>query len=437
MKTLTNLKIKIILYILLLMCFAGSANAQLTISGVVVNETTNEPLAYASISVLNKAVGTISNGSGAFTFHLDKKFLNDTLVISSLGYIQLKKQISTLIKLDSAIYKLTPTEINLTEFLVTSLSANEIVRKAIKNIPKNYPENTYLMKGFYRHFRNENSQCVDLIEMALILEDKDYSAPYKVKQENKEAYIKRYQESPVTEKIYVEQFRRSLNNQNFYKEYFFNNNMIVEMLRNNRVKYRNFGLDTNITNYYFAGQLMQNDKNIFIISTEKEGGAKIYIDAESFAIIKLENYVPWSGNYLFQKKVKNYDKAIERERAVQITLEFQELNNKMYLKYLNYAWSYEIYAEEKQKTVVIFDINNLLVINEIIEHPKKSDFDGTKKMKKNQRLENFRDPYNEDFWNNYNLVEKNPIDDKYIKDLEKKVPLKNQFKKSQEDKSDN
>ncbi|PKP51411.1 MAG: hypothetical protein CVT95_00970 [Bacteroidetes bacterium HGW-Bacteroidetes-12] len=414
-----------------------SSNAQITISGVVINEATKEPLEYASISILNQSFGTISNGSGAFTFHLDPKFLNDTLVISSLGYIPFKKKIASLIQLDSAIYELTPTEINLTEFLVTSLSANEIVKKAIQNIPKNYPKSPFLLKGFYRHFRNENDQCVDLIEMALILKDKDYSAPYKVKTEDKEAYISRYQESPVTEEIYVEQFRRSFNNQNFYKEYFFNNNMIVEMLRNNRVKYRNFELDTNITNYYFAGQLMLNDKNVFIISTEKEGGAKIYIDAETFAIIKLENYVPWSGNYLFQKKVKNYDKAIERERSMRITLEFQELNNKMYLKYLNYAWSYEIYSEEKQKTVVLFDVNNLLVINEIIEYPKKSDFDGTKKMKKNQRLENFNCAYHESFWVNYNLIEINPIKKIHLQELEKKVPLKKQFKQSQEKKTGN
>lgn len=419
---------------ILFICLSLMVKAQLTISGTIKNATTKENLEYASVSVLNKPIGTISNGAGAFTFHLDNQFLNDTLVISSLGFLPLKKQISEIINLYSAIYELTPTEINLTEFLVTGLTATEIVKKAMQNIPKNYPENPFLLKGFYRHFRNENNQCVDLIEMALIIEDKDYSAPYKVKIESKEKYIKRYQESPVTENIYVEQFRRSFNNQNFYKEYFFNNNMIVEMLRNNRVKYRNFGLDTNITNYYFAGQLIENEKNIFIISTEKEGGAKIYIDSKTFAIIKLENYVPWSGHYLFQKKVANYEKALERERSMRITLEFQELNNKMYLKYLNYAWSYEIYSEEKQKTVVVFDINNLLVINEIIEMPKKSDFKGAKKMRNNQRLENFSCEYKEDFWDNYNLIKSNAIDDKYIRDLEQHAPLKKQFKKSQDKK---
>ncbi|MBW6484042.1 MAG: hypothetical protein K0B10_13400 [Vicingaceae bacterium] len=105
-------------------------------------------------------------------------------------------------------------------------------------------------------------------------------------------------------------------------------------------------------------------------------------------------------------------------------------------KYLNHAWSYEIYSEEKQKIVVVFDINNLLVINEIIETPKKSDYNGVKRMRNNQRLENFSCEYKEDFWNNYNLIKTNAIDDKYIKDLEQHTPLKKQFKKSQEKKWD-
>lgn len=418
-------------------CLGYVANAQISLSGIVLNANDKTPLEFASISILNQPIGTISNTSGRFIFHFDKKFLNDTLVISSLGYKPFKQAIAKLIKNDSAQYELTPTEINLSEFVVTNLTANEIVRKAIQNIPKNYPNYPFLLKGFYRHFRNENNQCVDLIEIALSLKDDSYNnPPYKIKTESKEDYIKHYQKAPVTEEIYVEQFRRSFNNQSFYKDYFFNENMLVELLRNNRVKYRNFELDTTITNYYFKGQITNEDKNILIISTEKEeGGAKIYIDAETFAIVKLENEVAWSGQYLFQKKVHNYEKALERERAMHITIEFQELNNKMYLKYLNYAWSYEIYSEEKHKTVVVFDVNNLLVINEIITPPKKSDLAETKKMNKNKRLEDFSSEYHSDFWKNYNLIETNPIDPEHIKNLEKKEPLEKQFKKSQEKKS--
>jgi len=423
-----NLKTIVLPLFLSIVCVV---NAQLSLSGIVLNASDKTPLEYASISILNRPIGTVSNNSGRFVFYFNEKFLNDTLVISSLGYKPFKQVITNLIQLDSIQCELIPTEINLSEFLITSLSANEIVRKAIQLIPKNYPSSPFLLKGFYRHFRNENDQCVDLIEMALLLEDNNYTPPYKVKKESKENYIKRYQHSPVTETIYVEQFRRSFNNQQFYKEYFFNENMIVELLRNNRIKYRNFELDTTITSYYFAGQITDNNQKILIISSEKEGGAKIYIDADTYAIIKLENEVSWMGNYLFQKKVHNYEKALERERSMRITIEFQELNNKMYLKYLNYAWSYEIYSEEKQKTVVVFDVNSLLVINEIITSPTKLDVNDAKKMNKNKRLEDFNYEYHPNFWNKYNLIETNPIDNKVIKDLEENLPLEKQFKKSQ------
>ncbi len=401
----------------------------ISVSGIILDSKTKLPLEYASISILGKPVGTISNSVGDFIFHFSNTYLNDTLIISTLGYKPYKKMVADYLKNPTDNFRLVPSEYKLAEFIVTSLTADEIVRKAIKNISKNYPKKTYLLKGFYRHYRNEDTLCVNLIESALILKDIGFTAPYKVRKNDTQAeYLKRYRNAPVRENIYIEKYRRSFNSQSFYKEFLFNNNMIIETLRNNRVKYRNFELDPAINSYFFDGQIMADDKTIYIIKTAKNGGAKIYIDAESYAIVKLENYAPWTGRYLFQHKVKNYSKAIERERSMRITLEFQEYNNKMYLKYLDYSWSYEIYSEEKKKVVVVFDINNLLVINEVIEKPSKSDLANTKLMNKRRRLEDFSYEYDESFWTTYNLVKKNPFDSKSATDLEKNAPLDVQFK---------
>jgi hypothetical protein len=37
-------------------------------------------------------------------------------------------------------------------------------------------------------------------------------------------------------------------------------------------------------------------------------------------------------------------------------------------------------------------------------------------------------PYNKNFWDNYNVIKATPLDKKIIKDLEKEVPLEKQFK---------
>lgn len=62
-----------------------SFGQSLTFSGTV-TDTTNTPIEYAAIGILNKPVGTVSNSNGNFSLSLDSSNLTDTLKISSLGY---------------------------------------------------------------------------------------------------------------------------------------------------------------------------------------------------------------------------------------------------------------------------------------------------------------------------------------------------------------
>ncbi|MBK5279621.1 MAG: carboxypeptidase-like regulatory domain-containing protein, partial [Bacteroidia bacterium] len=73
---------------LLLLFFIGaSAMAQkITVSAKVIDKETKEPLIFASVGILDKPIGTISNMQGDFDFYLPLEYRNNILIISTLGY---------------------------------------------------------------------------------------------------------------------------------------------------------------------------------------------------------------------------------------------------------------------------------------------------------------------------------------------------------------
>jgi CubicO group peptidase (beta-lactamase class C family) len=72
----------------LLIISTASAYGQKTIQGKIVNSLTKEPVQYANIGIKNANVGTISNPDGTFSIVVPQKWLNDTLLFSSVGYTQ-------------------------------------------------------------------------------------------------------------------------------------------------------------------------------------------------------------------------------------------------------------------------------------------------------------------------------------------------------------
>src|SRR5260221_3183358 len=67
--------------------FIGGIQAQrITISGRVIDKQTREPLAFGSVWIRGKTVGTITNLQAGFDFHIPAEYRNEILVISMLSY---------------------------------------------------------------------------------------------------------------------------------------------------------------------------------------------------------------------------------------------------------------------------------------------------------------------------------------------------------------
>lgn len=71
-----------------IICFIiVTATANVGHSRTVLSESTKEPIAYASVGVINRNLGTVADTLGNFSLKAPAEFINDSIRISSIGYV--------------------------------------------------------------------------------------------------------------------------------------------------------------------------------------------------------------------------------------------------------------------------------------------------------------------------------------------------------------
>jgi len=120
----------------------------ITLNGVVMDEITGEPLPYANIGIFNKSLGTISNHDGEFVLKLNRSHMDDTLVVSFMGY--LNRFIPVNAFQDSSAIKMEKKLYTIQEVIVRTFDADMILQEALQRARENYFFEPIVSTGFYR-----------------------------------------------------------------------------------------------------------------------------------------------------------------------------------------------------------------------------------------------------------------------------------------------
>ncbi|MBK8566233.1 MAG: carboxypeptidase-like regulatory domain-containing protein [Saprospiraceae bacterium] len=140
----------------ILVCSAISQSEYLTLTGKVVDKKTKQPVPLAHVGIPEKGIGTTTGFDGGFVFKLPKANANSKLTISCMGYEGYEKSASGF-QSGSVIY-LEQANNQLAEVVVMEKDAIvNIIRRAVKNIPKNYPNEATNMLAFYRESLTDDS----------------------------------------------------------------------------------------------------------------------------------------------------------------------------------------------------------------------------------------------------------------------------------------
>ena len=128
------------------------------VSGVITNKEDNLPLPFASVTLKNYPMGTLSNENGEFDFYIPDSKRNDTIQISFIGFNNYELPITS--ALSELKIELQPSNEVLDEVILSKLSPLDYIKNALENIDKNYQQDPFQTIAYYREKLIENNQTI-------------------------------------------------------------------------------------------------------------------------------------------------------------------------------------------------------------------------------------------------------------------------------------
>lgn len=150
-------------FYLFLLFLPFTSLAQQTLEGRILDAQTSEPLAFASVGIMGKRYGTVSNAEGYFTFRIPKGLEKDTLMCSYIGYSSYKQVVSALPA--SLEVRLEQVSLTLEEVVITPRSPEDYIRSAVAKIKDNYLDTKYRTTGYYSDYFKENETYIRSSEL--------------------------------------------------------------------------------------------------------------------------------------------------------------------------------------------------------------------------------------------------------------------------------
>jgi hypothetical protein len=399
---------KLLFLILLALPIAGWSQ-NLTISARITDRETNEPLGFASVGIKGVPIGTISNGQGEFDFHFPAQHRNDILVVSMMGYKNFEAPIWSLLDQSAIIIKLEKSAIELQEIVVSdTLNGGDVLRIALSRITQNYPMEPFMMDGFYRDVKKVGGTYISLLEAAVKIYDENYQEP-----RNK---------AKLREHVRLIEVRQSLGYESKFTKYFDQDNLLEDLLLNNFIRYYHFEEDE----LFFATlrrdkNSLYDDREMYVITSDKESLLTLYVDKEDFAITHIEYEEQIENDNIMSKKKDLVSKFVGQKKVI----DFKRHNGKMFLNFMTLTSRINWYDVQTNALKFETELFQQLLINKV--DPKPKDRIGSTEKMRNYGLQYQDQPYNKQFWDNYNVIKDTPLDKKVLVDLEKIAPLQSQF----------
>jgi len=367
-------------------------------SGVVVDSQSDNPLIFASLSVNNTNISTITNTDGEFLLKIPTNIEDGKVTISFLGYqtkiiplIEFKKE-KNRIKLIASIINLP--EVN----VILPNSAKALVLTTLKKKKENNLNENVLMTAFYRETIKKRKKNVSLAEAIVNV----YKQPYtSLKKDN----IKLYKARKSTDYTKLDTLALKLQGGPY-------NALYIDLM-----KYPEYMFTTNVIDLYtfsFAPSTTINEKPVYVVNFKQRDEVieplyfgKLFIDSKTLALtsavysLNVENKELTSK--LFVKKKPKDVSVYPTEASYRV--DYREKDGKWYYGYSNVQLTFKIKRKGKLFNSVYSLISEMAVTDWKINTENE-------KVKSKERLRpsiiiadeasGFSDP---EFWGAYNVIE--------------------------------
>ncbi len=404
------------LFLSLLLCATLTASAQefITLAGTVTDDSTGVVLPFAQIGFAGTNTGTVTNEDGQFVLSVPSFFRNDSLVVSYLGYSAKRLSIPLLDTLREIRIGLKPQKLQLPEFEVVALTPEQVIRKVVENIPRNYGGEPLILTAFIRSQKYSDGALAEFTE-ALVENRKLGYALYPAKETKR-----RRQESNVPLLL---------------KGRVVSDTTLVETLgeigRNAGCLGCNFVHD--FVEFYHETVFDEEQFRFYTFSMKEEAGdqgklyhirydqrkgvkkklwrGEIWVNAADFALLKIVQKPSFEAFDTYEKsKMKSlyyidhqYGWFAEMPR-MEWTVTYSKRSDFYYLSTIRIEnWITFIHGSTGRK--LKFSHKNEVVVTDATRDPEKlANFRGDKSTGVNQRWDEIITPGNDRFWENQNYI---------------------------------
>lgn len=392
--------------------------------GKIIDSETKNPLVFATLSIDNTNISTVSNTEGYFSLKVPKDISEGQVSVSFLGYETRTIPLSQLKENKNEI-ELMVSFMELSEVsLAVPKDAKALVKETLLRKGENYFDDPTLMTAFYRETIKKRRKNVSLSEAVVNI----YKSPYN---SDRRDALQLYKARKSTDYDKLDTLAIKLQGGPF-------NTLFVDMIKYPQYIFTEDTFDD--YNFSFENSTKVNDKLIFVINfIQKESitdplyQGKLYIDADkkilTSAIYSLNITDREKAAKMFVRKKPAHANVWPTDIAYRV--DYREKNGKWYYGYSNVLLEFKINWDDRLFNSVYSMTCEMAITdwekNTTGESPKFKD-----RIKSSIILEDeaigFSDP---DFWGEYNIIEP----EKSIESAIKKIQRQLRRSKSKEDSS--
>jgi hypothetical protein len=371
----------------------------IVISGRIIDEKNKFPIRYAGVSVYDKPVGTITNDEGEFILKIKPDLAESPIIFSCLGYARKMMTIEDLSKNPEIL--LRPISIQLKEISVKAITAEELLNNVFSNLSKNYGNDLFLMKAFYRETLKQDGNYINVSEAVIEILKSEY---LNFERDDKIRIVKGRKSPDVNAFLWVN-FKLMGGPRTITKL-----DILKTMDSFIDPEYRN------LYHYTIDRAIMYRDRPVLVVSFKPvknidlvcfEG--EIYIDRESYAILHVDFGFTNQGlriaeQSLIKKKPKDFK---VHPTKVLYTVDYRLINGMYYFNTAKASMEIKIKNRSENFNSTFNSVSEILVTDleksQIKKFPRNQVFDESDIFTENIHS------FHEEFFGNYNIFK--PDDD--------------------------
>lgn len=385
--------------------------------GKVIDSKTKKILVFASLTVNETNISTITNTQGEFLLKVPKKYNNRKVTISFLGYTSKVLNLSDFndektIKLETYIEELSEVKISVKD-------AQSLILKVLKRKGENYLDELTTMTAFYRETIKKRRSYISLSEAVVEINKQSYK-------NSKKDILKLSKSRKKTDYTKLDTVAFKLRGGPF-------NSIYIDIIKNPTLFFTEDMVE--FYDFTFGKSTKIDNRFIYVVNFKQKAHVKsplfygkLYIDAQSLALtnakfqLNLDNKVKASRVFIVKKPKGAKVYPIEANYQI----DYRVKDGKWYYGYSRIQLGFKINWDKKLFNTVYHTTIEMAVTNWSINESKKL-------IKYKDRLRpsviisekasGFSDP---EFWGEYNIIEPEKPIESAIKKIKRQLKKLNE-----------